>query len=110
MSNERKKHVGLFKILVGTTHMVKGSDGVKRQFRVTDKNRGSVKDVSCVCLACNATYADEAELRAKHPEESVLRKQQEPHPFGWWSNQPKAKGDADPGKVVGLLSDEYLDL
>lgn len=107
--SERKQRFGILKIFVGTTHMVKGPDGVQRQFRVGDKTRGNSKDLTCVCLKCQQTYADEATMRAAHADEHVLRKQSEAHPFGWWNNTPKTKEDKDPGRVIGLLSDEYLD-
>lgn len=103
---ERKKRLGLMKIRIDSNHIVRGPDGVNRQFKVLDITRmPKIKHVA-VCLMCKKTWDSEEELVAAHPDNRIMYKQEEIHPYGFWSDEPVEKGNKDPGKVVGLLSDE----
>lgn len=91
---------GLMKVAPDSTHMVKGSDGVMRQYTVKDSDRHKKAKSSWVCLRCQKTWAKEEELIAAHPEPAVLKRQQEAHPYGQWSEDPSVK---DGDKPLGLM-------
>jgi hypothetical protein len=100
-----KKRFGLMKIQIDSNHIIKGPDGINRQFKTRDLTRNNKAKYVAVCLACKKTWENEEELMAAHPDERILRKQEEAHPYGFWSDEPLEKGNKDPAKVVGLLSD-----
>lgn len=108
----RKVRFGTMKIRIGSDHIIKGPDGIARQFKTLDKSRHPKAKMVCVCLKCNKQFDTEEDLLANHPDERILQKQEEAHPYGWWSNdpvnpddKPSKDGKIDPTKVLGLLSD-----
>jgi hypothetical protein len=103
------KRLGLFKILVGSDHVIKGKDGIQRQFRAIDKTRHPRLKTGLICLhrdCIGKIHDTEEALFAAHPDDGVMVRQGEAHPYGWWNQTPAVEGDTDPGKVFGLLSDE----
>lgn len=106
LKSTKKKRFGLMKIRIESNHIIKGPDGVNRQFKTKDRTRHPKAAVVAVCLACKKTWETEEELLAAHSDERILRKQEEAHPYGFWCAEPLEKGNKDPGKVLGLLSDE----
>lgn len=105
----KKVRFGTMKVRINSNHIIKGPDGIKRQFQTLDKSRYPKAVCSCVCLKCNKSYEDEETLLADHPDNRTLTKNEEAHLYGWWCNEPAnpdAKGKLDPAKVLGLLSDE----
>lgn len=116
MNQPRGIRYGLIKIRIGSTHMVKGPDGKKRYYVVVDKSRHLSLNAVCVCFECKQTWSTEEELKAAHPEEREMRKNEEKHVYGWWSEEidaekpektnGKKKSDGpDPDRFIGLLSD-----
>lgn len=116
----RKPRYGTIKIIIGSNHVIKGPDGIKRQYTTRDKSRFPKVKCVAVCLKCAKTFESEEDLLASHPDERVLRKQEEAHAYGFWSDEPlepvektdnkvdkleKADKKLNPVKVVGLLSD-----
>lgn len=112
LKSVRQKRFGLMKIKIDSNHVIKGPDGINRQFKTKDITRHPKLKTTVVCLACKKTWDTEEELIAAHPDERIMRKQEEPHPYGWWCDDLivlKEKDDKtpkDPAKVVGFLSDE----
>ena len=86
--------------------MIKNADGIIRQYTVQDLSRHVTAEGKeppvCVCLYCKKTFANEQELLVSHPEERVLRKQEESHIFGWWLEESDKKGKI----TAKLFSDE----
>lgn len=103
----RKPRFGCVKILIDTRHNVKGPDGQIRCFQVRDKSRLSESTkLTAVCLKCNKTYKSVDDLLRTHPSEQVMRKQEETHLYGWWSDDIADKEKPEsPTNVVGLVSD-----
>ena len=103
-SNAKKVRFGTFKIRIGSNHVIKGPDGIKRQFTTLDISRHPEVKTIAVCLKCGEKYETEEALLAAHPENRVLAKNEESHPYGWWSDDVKEGGKKK--DVIGLLSDE----
>lgn len=108
-----KVRFGMVKIRVGSKHMIKGKDGIARHFTVLDYSRNPDRKSVAICLHCKQTWPTMKELLASHQPNAVLRKLEETHVYGYWCDEqtvPLDKNDknakADPGKVVGFLSEE----
>lgn len=109
----RNPRYGLMMARIGTNHVIKNSDGVVRQFKVRDKSRHPTAKCVAVCLHCNQKFQTVEDLIADHPDEAILRKQQEKHVYVFWSEDPvdkTEKSDKDKklgfDKILGLLSTE----
>jgi hypothetical protein len=119
-NNNAKVRFGLIKVFIGSDHVIKGPDGLNRQFKVRDKSKFPKVECQCVCLTCNKAFEDEETLLAEHPENRIMTKQQEKHVYAWWSTKPviaavadvKAEKDkkvvVDYTNIIGLMSDEEM--
>ena len=105
MQPAKKKKLGLFPITIGSNHVFKNADGIRRQFRAGDIRLVEDPEAKLYCFRCKQSYASKVEMLAAHGPDSELQKQEDGHPYGYWSDKPLVKGDKNPAKVVGLLSD-----
>lgn len=107
----KDKRYGLMKVRIGTNHVVRCADGIKRQFEVKDLSRHPKIKTIAVCFHCAKEWKNEAELVAAHPDEEIMQRQQEQHLYGLWNDEPTApvaEGQkVNLGTVVGLLSDTF---
>ena len=99
-----KARVGLMKVRINSNHIVRGADGINRQFNTKDLQLWSRAKKVLICVACKRTFATEQELLAYHQADPG-RLEREAHPYGFWSEDPIGESEK-PGLVVGLLSDE----
>jgi hypothetical protein len=120
------------KLRIGTNHVVRCPDKVIRQYKVRDKRLHPYAKTVAICLFCKEQWPTEQELLAAHPETNIMVKQEEPHVWGYWSDdpvnppdkteekpeakakKPEANGKADekkfdPSNVLGFLSDEEVE-
>jgi len=114
----KKRRAGLMKAVIGANFMIRCSDGRNRQFQVRDYRLHANAAVQAICLFCKRKWETAEAMLQEHPEHMVMEKQDEPHVYALWSDDPiekqevsqdpKApKAKVDPGKVIGLLSDEH---
>lgn len=99
----QKHRYGLMKARIGSSHMIRGKDGVMRQVMVRDRERHARESVVWFCLSCRVDFKTEAELVEAHPEPHIMERQQEKHVYAMWSDKPVAE---DSQELVGLLSTE----
>ena len=102
----KKPRYGLMMARIGSNHNIKLADGIVRSYKVKDKTRHPKVKCVALCLGCNKKHATLEELIADHPDEVILRRQEEKHVYAFWSDDPIDAKDKDPAKVVGLLSTE----
>lgn len=111
LKQERKPRYGTIKVKIDSNHIIKGPDGVNRQYKVKDISRHPGVKTACICLKCGKAWPTESEMKADHADEQILVRQSEAHIYGWWSEDPAEptadKKPKDLAKVIGLLSDEY---
>lgn len=98
VSAVRQPRFGLMAALVGSDHMVKCKDGVKRQFRVVARRTHPKVKAQAHCLTCGLSADTMDELLSSHPETGIMERQQEAHVYLY-----RAETD---NKTVALLADE----
>lgn len=116
---------GMLLVRVGSNHVVKCADNVRREFRVRDAARHPNANRVVVCLTCNRQYASKEELLADsdHPDYAVMAQNSSTHVWGYWSEDAadgknaervdrKAKDKdgatvaaVDYGKIIGLMAE-----
>lgn len=84
----KQKKYGLLEVKVGSNHIVRTRDRVKRQVRVRDL--GKYRDLTCVCvcLSCGKEYKDEYDLQSQHDDEHKMFLEEQVHVWGYWSEEP----------------------
>jgi len=80
-----KKRTGLLQVRVGSNHIVRCADGVKRQFEVKPLDAYPNASKVCVCLSTNTVYPTYAEMFAAQPSASELRKEETSIVWAYWS-------------------------
>ncbi len=99
--SEPKKLTGTHKARAGSNHVVKGKDGVGKQMPILDKTRKLGLKGTCLCLTCGLEESSEAKLLAAHPDESILRRQDECHVYAWTERK-------EDGTLMALYSDQPM--
>lgn len=118
VSSGKQPRYGLMMARIDSNHVLRTPDGIERQYKVKNANRFPKANTVAICFFCKKQHATIEDLVADHPDEKVMRKQQERHVFALWSDDPldgvkkeeskekKEKPVIDYNKVVGLLSTE----
>lgn len=94
----KKKRFGVFKVAVGSTHMVRQKNGKDAQFTAAERTRfpEAKTVVRCKSKECRGReWPDEKSMLADHPATSVMVKQEEEHAYYWWSTDPQPEKAAE---------------
>lgn len=87
------RRTGIIALAIGSSRIVKGRDGTKRQFQARQlshelalaEREGRELTMSCVCFECRKAYTDLDALIADHPTTLEMRELNEAHTYAYWS-------------------------
>ena len=111
-ANYEGRVVGKVPLNVGAAQMMKGRDGVKRQFTCREmsveaeraRREGREITVGVVCFECGQVYATLAEFQDDHPRTSAeYEKDREVHTYAYWSED---KADPKNTETAAALATE----
>ena len=129
VTKPKQHQYGLSKIRVGSSHQIRNAEGEHASVTCIDSRDKAGLDPKArpFCLKCQRSYASIQEMHTAHPEERVMQRQRESHPWGLWSDRPIRVqkithhfGSPQPERndkgeiimvdtVVGLTSDRLFD-